>query len=47
VNFGQGKVDFQTLVVGGQVNFNYWIEELKIHFKLFQKLIQMKNQPFI
>jgi hypothetical protein len=28
VNFGHGKVDFQTFVVRGQVNFNYWIKEL-------------------
>jgi len=27
VNFGHGKVNFQTLVVRGQVNFNSWIEE--------------------
>jgi hypothetical protein len=26
--FWSGKVDFQTLVVREQVNFNYWIEEL-------------------
>ena len=27
VNFGNGKVDLQTFVVRGQVNFKYWIEE--------------------
>ena len=31
----QGEVDFQTLVVRGQVNFNYWIEEfISNDFKL-------------
>ena len=36
VNFGQRKVDFQTFVVRGQVNFNYWIEELILnYFKTF------------
>ena len=35
VNYGQGKMDFQTLVVCGQVNFNYWIEEfISNDFKL-------------
>jgi hypothetical protein len=28
--FGQWKVDFQTLVVHGQVNFIYWIEQLMV-----------------
>ena len=38
VNYGHGKVDFQTFdfVVRGQVNFNYWIEEfLSNDFKTF------------
>ena len=36
VNFDDGKVDFQTLVVRGQVDFNYWIEEfVKNYFKTF------------
>jgi hypothetical protein len=34
--FSSGKVDFQTLVVRGQVNFNYWIEEfISNDFKTF------------
>jgi hypothetical protein len=36
VNFGEGKVDFQTLVVRGEVNFNHWIEEfISSDFKTF------------
>ena len=38
VNYGHGKVDFQTFdfVVRGQINFNYWIEEfLSNDFKTF------------
>ena len=27
MNFGQGKIDFQTLFVRGQVNLNYLVEE--------------------
>jgi hypothetical protein len=34
--FWSGKVDFQTLVVRGQVKFNYWIEEfISNDFKTF------------
>jgi len=39
VNFGHGKVNFQTLVVRGQVNFNCWIEE----FQMISKLSLLHN----